>query len=178
MIQLHLVPITGEVVYNKFMDLGLKLKEANRLLDNASNREDTRTRRKRILRFLYNERYLTWKGISLRLELVSESFLSWWDGNLIAFILDMWFVRKAFFKIGYQLAYSLMGERQGFYLRGERELSPEMHRAIQGAVAEIDPRQVEITRRLTPAQRVQEGLSLTNLAHIVVRYRNEMRKRE
>jgi len=48
-----------------------------------------------------------------------------------------------------------------------------MDRAVQGAVTEVDPRQMAVTRRLTPAQRAQQGLSLTNLAHSVVRYRSD-----
>lgn len=133
-------------------------------------------RRNRILRFIYHERYLTRKGISSRLELVSGAYSSWWDATLLTFILDMWYVQKAFQAEGYQLAYSWQGERRGFYLRGEGELSPEVERAIQGAVAEVDPQQIEITSRLTTAQRVQQGAALTNLAHRVVHYRKKNRR--
>lgn len=35
---------------------------------------------------------------------------------------------------------------------------------IAGAIAELDLRQIEIARRLTPAQRCQEGLSMIRLA--------------
>ena len=74
------------------------------------------------------------------------------------------------------MVYSWLGERRGFFLRGEGELSPEMERAVQGAVAEVDPQQMAVTRRLTPAQRFQQGAALTNLAHSVVRYRKENRR--
>ena len=69
------------------------------------------------------------------------------------------------------------GSVKDFYLRGEGEVSEEMALQIKGAVAKVDPAQVEITRRLSPAQRVQQGLSLTDLAHKVVRYRKEIDKR-
>jgi hypothetical protein len=92
---------------------------------------------------------------------------------MLDFVTDIWFVWRAFRVDGFVLAYSLTRERQGFYLRGERELSPETFRAIRGAVSEVDPKQVEITRRLTPAQRVQQGMSMTNLAQGVVSYRKE-----
>jgi len=46
---------------------------------------------------------------------------------------------------------------------------------IAGAIAELDLRQIEITRRLTPAQRCQEGLSMIRLAEQVGAYR--LRKR-
>ena len=74
------------------------------------------------------------------------------------------------------MVYSWLGERRGFFLRGEGELSPEMERVVQGAVAEVDPQQMAVTRRLTPAQRFQQGAALTNLSHRVVRYRKENRR--
>jgi hypothetical protein len=42
---------------------------------------------------------------------------------------------------------------------------------IAGAVAEVDPHQVAISRRLTPAQRVQQALSMIELAERVAAYR-------
>ena len=167
--QLHLVSRTGEVVYN--IDMNPKLEPAYQLLDKTSGGDAVKMRRKLLLRFLYNERYLTRRGLSCRLELVPGAYCTSWDLSWIVFVFDMWLVRKAFRAADYKLAYSWTGERQGFYLRGEGDLSPEFLRTIQGAVAKVDPRQVEITRRLTPAQRVQQGCSITDLAHSVVRYR-------
>jgi hypothetical protein len=40
-------------------------------------------------------------------------------------------------------------------------------RLIAGAVAEVDPAQIAISRRLTPAQRVQQALSLTKMVEQV-----------
>ncbi len=167
MIQLHLVSITGEVVYNKGMNS--ELDPAYQMLERTGRGKGAGERRKRTLTFLYHERYLTRKGLSSRLEMALGSIPSWF-----VFVQDMWFVWRAFLAIGYQLAYSWTGERRGFYLRGEGDLSLEFLRAIRGAVAEVDPRQVEITRRLTPAQRVQQGMSITNLAQSVVRYRQRI----
>lgn len=39
-----------------------------------------------------------------------------------------------------------------------------LRQLIAGAIAELDLRQIAITRRLTPAQRCQEGLSMIHLA--------------
>lgn len=39
-----------------------------------------------------------------------------------------------------------------------------LRQLIAGAIAELDLRQIEITRRLTPAQHCQEGLSMIRLA--------------
>jgi len=49
---------------------------------------------------------------------------------------------------------------------------------IAGAIAELDLRQIEITRRLTPAQRCQEGLSMIRLAEQVGAYRLRKRRPE
>jgi hypothetical protein len=151
----------------------MNLKEAYQLLDKTPGGETARMRRRRLLKFLYNERYLTRKGLILRLELALGADCSWWNLSWTAFVLDMWLVRRAFQAAGYRLTYNWVGERRGFYLEGEGELSEELYKQIKGAVDKIDPKQVEITRRLTPAQRVQQGCSITDLAHSVVRYRWE-----
>jgi hypothetical protein len=49
---------------------------------------------------------------------------------------------------------------------------------IAGAVAEIDLQQIAITRRLTPAQRFQEGVSMIRLAEQVGAYRLRKRRPE
>ncbi len=153
------------------------MNNAIQLLDKSAGREAARERRKHLLKFLYHQRYLTRKGLTWRLEWILGKGCFGKVVPRLAFLLDMWFVKKAFRASGYKLAYSLQKECRGFYLKGEGELSPEMVRAIRGAVAEVDPRQVEITRWLSPAKRVKQGLSLTNLAHSVVRYRQGMNRK-
>lgn len=51
------------------------------------------------------------------------------------------------------------------------ERQTDLSAMIAGAIAELDLRQIEITRRLTPAQRCQEGLSMIRLAEQVGAYR-------
>lgn len=50
--------------------------------------------------------------------------------------------------------------------------------AIAGAVAEVDPRQMAIVRRLTPAQRVEQAISMIELAEQVAVYRLRQRHPE
>lgn len=52
-----------------------------------------------------------------------------------------------------------------------RALSPEEKQAIRVAVQEVDPRQIAIQRKLTPAQRVQMGLSMSDAAIRATMYR-------
>lgn len=49
-------------------------------------------------------------------------------------------------------------------------------RLIAGAIAELDLEQIAVTRRLTPAQRFQEGLSMIHLAEQVGAYRLRQRR--
>jgi len=49
---------------------------------------------------------------------------------------------------------------------------------IAGAVAEVDPRQIAIFRRLTPAQRVEQAVSMMELAEQVAAYRLRQRHPE
>jgi len=55
-------------------------------------------------------------------------------------------------------------------------LDPELKRMIAGAVAEVDPAQMEITRRLTPAQRFRQGISMIQLCEQVGVYRLRLRQ--
>ncbi len=49
---------------------------------------------------------------------------------------------------------------------------------IASAITELDLQQIAITRRLTPAQRCQEGLSMIRLAEQVGAYRLRKRRPE
>ena len=51
-------------------------------------------------------------------------------------------------------------------------------RQIAGALRDIDPAQVSVTRKLTAAQRVQQGLSMIRIAEQVVAYRMRLRQPE
>jgi len=54
---------------------------------------------------------------------------------------------------------------------GRPLLDERLQRLIAGAVAEVDPRQIVVSRRLTPAQQFQQGRSMTELAEQVATYR-------
>jgi hypothetical protein len=54
----------------------------------------------------------------------------------------------------------------------------DTRRIIAGAIAELDLQQIAVTRRLTPAQRFQEGLSMIRLAEQVGAYRLRLRRPE
>lgn len=54
----------------------------------------------------------------------------------------------------------------------------QMRQLISGAVAEVDPRQISISRHLTPAQRFQQAISMIELAEQVAAYRLRQRRPE
>ncbi len=51
-----------------------------------------------------------------------------------------------------------------------------MRRLLAGAVAEVDPRQIAMSRHLTPAQRFQQAVSMIDLAERVGAYRLRQRR--
>ncbi len=95
-----------------------------------------------------------------------------WDD---VFYRDMRVVKASFRVAGFDLAYSRKKTRPGYYLRGEGEIGQAVAQQIKGAVDEVDPKQVAVTRSLSPAERAQQGISITNLAHQVATYRQAKR---
>lgn len=57
-----------------------------------------------------------------------------------------------------------------------QQLTERQKRQIAGAVAEVDPAQIEIIRRLTPAQRAQQALSMIRAAERSAAYRLRARQ--
>lgn len=166
----NLIDKSGLLFYNLNVDTEFILVQ-QALLEDAAQRDLVTARRKLLVEFLSRERFLTRSGLMYRVEMVRGKGIfgktSWED----VFYRDMKAVKKSFRAAGYDLAYSRNKTRSGYYLRGEGEIGQAVERQIKGAVDKIDPRQVEVTRTLSPAQRVQQGISITNLAHEVTAYR-------
>lgn len=166
----NLIDKSGLLFYNLNVDTEFILVQ-QALLEDAAQRDLVTARRKLLVEFLSRERFLTRSGLMSRVEMVRGKGIfgktSWED----VFYRDMKAVKKSFRAAGYDLAYSRNKTRSGYYLRGEGEIGQAAERQIKGAVDKIDPRQVEVTRTLSPAQRVQQGISITNLAHEVTAYR-------
>ncbi|RLD08787.1 MAG: hypothetical protein DRI65_01140 [Chloroflexota bacterium] len=141
------------------------------LLEDAALRDVVTARRKLLVEILSRERYLTRSGLMNRVEMVlGEGRFgdkAWED----IFYRDMKVVKNSFRVAGYELAYSRKKEQPGYYLKGEGEIGQDVVLQIKGAVAEVDPGQVAVTKTLSPAERAQQGLSITNLAHGVSAYR-------
>jgi len=146
------------------------------LLQDAAQRDVVTARRKHLIEILWSAGYLTRAGLISRVEAVMRKGCfgesAWSD----TFYRDMRVVKKAFQAAGYDLAYSRSKNRAGYYLYGQDNLNPEMKHIIEGSVADVDTRQVAISRQLQPGERVQQGISITDLAHQVVAYRHSQRE--
>ncbi len=162
-------------MYTQIMELQLQQEYRVLLLD-AAGRDLVTARRKHLLEILAHERYLTRAQLRYRVEgfLGKGCFgTSAWED---VFYRDMRVVKKAFKAAGSDMAYSRKNNRSGYYLRGQGAISPELATRIAGSVADVDSQQMAITRKLTPADRVQQGFALTDLAYRVERYRQQKRQ--
>src|SRR5688500_15271492 len=147
------------------------LKAKNFLLQDAIQRDLTTARRAVLLEILWHERYLTRAQLMARvgLRLGKNCFgASAWEDT---FYRDMHLVKQAFKAAGYELSYSRDKQQTGYYLQGQPAVSPELRQILRSSAAEVDPRQVEIYRRLSPAARFRQGCSISDTARQVVTYR-------
>jgi hypothetical protein len=127
-------------------------------------------RRLALLRLLWEEAYFTPQGLIARVEAML------WPGcfgssSLAALRRDLRLVRQYLAQAGHRLRYSRHPNHPGYYLEDRSPLAAYIHHLISGSVAEVDPRQMVITRQLTLAQRFQQGYSMTHLAEKAMRYR-------
>jgi hypothetical protein len=141
------------------------------ILQDAMQRDLTTARRAALLEILWNERYLTRAQLIVRVELRLGNHcfgVAAWEDT---FYRDMRFVKQAFEAAGYQLLYSRKKERPGYYLEGQPALRSEIQQVLKGSAAEVDQRQIDIYRKLSYAERFQQGCSISDTARKVVAYR-------
>ena len=141
------------------------------ILYDAIQRDITTARRVALLEILWNERYLTRSQLISRVELRLGKncfgVLAWED----IFYRDMRFVKQAFQAAGYQLVYSRKKQQSGYYLLGQPELSSKFKQELKSSAADVDQRQIDIYRKLSFAERFQQGCSISHTARKVVAYR-------
>jgi hypothetical protein len=141
------------------------------ILQDAIQRDITTARRVALLGTLWNERYLTRTQLIARVELRlgKNCFgVSAWEDT---FYREMRFVKRAFEAAGYRLLYSRKKEQPGYYMDGQPSLSPEIIRILKGSAADVDQRQIDIYRKLSFAERFQQGCAISDTARHVVAYR-------
>jgi len=141
------------------------------LLQDAIERDITTARRAAMLHILWNERFLTRFQLIARVEYQFGrncfGVLAWED----TFFRDMRVVKQAFQAVGLVLDYSRKKEKRGYYVREQEALSLEFKQMIKAGAAEVDQRQIDIYRKLSPAARFKQGCAISNTARNVVAYR-------
>jgi hypothetical protein len=141
------------------------------LLEDAAKRDRPTARRLCLFRILWYERFLTRTGLMARVEgeLGTGCFgdVAWED----TFYRDMRAVKWALKAAGYELAYSRSRACMGYYLRDQPRLHPDLGRVLDGSVAEVDPAQIAVYRRLNPLVRFRQGCSISDTAHWAVAHR-------
>ena len=145
------------------------------LLEDAINRDRTTARRSTLLDILLQERYLTREqlivGVEGRLGKGCFGDAAWED----TFFRDLQVVKQTLEAAGYQPAYSRSLQQPGYYLWDQPPVDAEFSAILEGSVAEVDPSQIAILKRLSFRQRFQQGCSITNLARQVVVNRIQQR---
>ncbi len=146
-------------------------KAKEELLRDAIHRDVATARRAALLDILWNERYLNRQQLITRTDMVLGKGCfgeKAWEDN---FFRDMRVVKQAFSQAGYTLIYNRNGHRTGYYLVGQPTLSPEFAEGIRNAILEVNQRQIDIYRQLSPADRFRQGSVLSDTARRVVAYR-------
>ncbi len=172
------LPFVGRLVKGPARWGSLPRNAQQTLLEDAIDRDRTTARRACLLRILWRERFLTRDDLIARVdgELGNGCFgKAAWDGT---FYRDIRVVKQALKADGYQLAYSRSKATPGYYLRGEPRLHPNLARALDSSVAEVDPAQIAIYRNLSPADRFRQGCSISDTARRAVAYRLQQRQPE
>lgn len=161
------------LVYNQVMNVSPAALGV--LLEDAITRDRATARRSALLGILLQERCLTREQLIVRVEgrLGKDCFgdSAWED----TFYRDMQVVKRALRAAGWQPAYSRSLPRPGYCLRGQPPVSAELSATLQGSVAEVDPAQIAILKKLSIQQRFQQGCAISNLARQVVA--NRIRQR-
>ncbi len=151
--------------------LRLPIQAKDSLLADAVQRDITTARRIALLQILWQERYLTRAQLIARTELRlgRNCFGSsaWQD----TFYRDMRVVKQAFEAAGFSLLYSRDRKQSGYYLQGQGALSSELKQILKSSASEVDQRQIDIYRKLSPADRFRQGCSISDTARKVVAYR-------
>lgn len=141
------------------------------IFQDAVRRDLTTARRAALLELLWNERYLTRAQLIFRVEQMLGIHCfgkTAWEDN---FYRDMRLVKSAFDAAGLQLAFSRSKLHRGYHLKHQPALALELAQIIRASSAEVDPRQIEIYRRLSPAERFHQGCVISDTARFVVGYR-------
>jgi hypothetical protein len=139
------------------------------LLQDAQARDTVTARRAALLELLWNEANLTGTGLISRTEwVVGRGCFG--KASTASLKRDLRALKAVLAASGWQLRFSRRPGRRGYYIPGRPELAPEIAANIRAGMSDVDPYQVELASRLTPAQRAkQAGMLSDQLRMMAVR---------
>jgi hypothetical protein len=131
------------------------------VLDETAAHDPVIARRLTLLALIWQETYQTQASLVAR----TESRLGrgcFGQNKSLAFRRDMQTIKAILAREGFSLRYSRQRKDGGYYIVGRPILDHETLKAIRGAADEVDPHQIAIFSRMTPAQRLRLAARLTN----------------
>lgn len=118
-------------------------------------------RRLSILGILWNESGLTKPALQARVEaLLGPGCFG--KQPTLAFARDIRFLRQALLTAGLHLKYHRTREHPGYWIAGRPALERSLKQKMSAALSEVSPEQADIFARLTPAERVWQGATLSD----------------
>lgn len=130
-------------------------------LSEAIQLNPTLHRRMTMLGLLWNESGLTKPALQARLEVLLGPGCFGQQPTL-AFARDIRFIRQVLTSAGYSLKYSRRQDNSGYWIADRPELDTTIEKKLSSAFAEVSPEQAAIFSRLTPAERVWQGATLSD----------------
>src|SRR5574337_899436 len=131
------------------------------LLNDDITRDIVTARRAVLLSLVWQESFLSKAGLMARTEaLLGRGCFG--KAAEATFRRDMRALKAVLDSCGFGLKFSRRSGRGGYYIPGRPELAPELAESIRAAISDVDPLQIEMASRLTPADRVQQAGRLSD----------------
>ena len=131
------------------------------LLRDDLARDIVTARRAVLLSLVWQESFLSRVGLMARTQaLLGRDCFG--KAAEATFRRDMRALRAVLASCGFGLRFSRRSGHGGYYIPGRPELAPEVAEAIRAAMSDVDPRQIAMASRLTPADRVQQAGRLSD----------------
>jgi len=141
----------------------------------AATLDPAALRRSMIARMIWQVSYQRSPGLIANVAYLL-GWRTWGEQPRLTLAADIYLLRRALADVGHHLAYSIKPNQRGFYIQGRPALDPQLERRMKGAMAEIDPAQMAITRRLAPAQRFAQAMSMIEFVTNAGAYRLQQRQ--
>ena len=131
------------------------------LLEDDLARDTVSARRAALLAVIWREGRLSSAGLIARAEAILGRGC-FGRAPAATFRRDLRALKRILAAAGYLLRFSRRPGRGGYYIAGRPDLAPELAAYIRAALADVDPRQIKLAARLTPAERVQQAARLSD----------------